>query len=135
VNLHKKRALCTGTRDPGAFVRRSELATPAGIDRDFNFLTAIERGIEGGEGRLRDGGVDLRHDVGEGGRGRGGGRGGRGGRGGGVMQEKFGATSNFEKAIQRTGVRIRKAPKGMQRAKENKTSWNKKYVQLTLVPI
>ncbi|KAL1625248.1 Box C/D snoRNA accumulation [Diplodia seriata] len=40
--------LCSicGKRDPAAFVKRNELATPSGIDHDYNFLTGIERGLQ-----------------------------------------------------------------------------------------
>ncbi|GME50808.1 putative hit finger domain protein [Neofusicoccum parvum] len=43
---HQQWAQCSGKRDPAAFVRRSELATPRGIDHDYNFLTGIERGLQ-----------------------------------------------------------------------------------------
>ncbi|KAF4306942.1 putative hit finger domain protein [Botryosphaeria dothidea] len=43
---HQQWAQCNGKRDPAAFVKRSDLATPRGIDHDFNFLTGIERGLQ-----------------------------------------------------------------------------------------
>jgi hypothetical protein len=40
---HKSWADCSGKRDPTAYVPPSKLKTPAGIDHDYNFLSAIER--------------------------------------------------------------------------------------------
>ncbi len=40
---HKEWASCSGLRDVTAFVPRSRLRTPAGIDHDFNFLRRLER--------------------------------------------------------------------------------------------
>ncbi|RMZ76032.1 hypothetical protein DV738_g5188, partial [Chaetothyriales sp. CBS 135597] len=41
----EKRAQCSGIRNPGEYAPRSELLTPAGFDRDFNFITSLERGV------------------------------------------------------------------------------------------
>ncbi|TKA38749.1 hypothetical protein B0A54_08713 [Friedmanniomyces endolithicus] len=40
--------LCTvcGKRDPAAYLRKSQLATPAGLDQDFNYLKGIEHHID-----------------------------------------------------------------------------------------
>ncbi|OJK01574.1 hypothetical protein ASPACDRAFT_41837 [Aspergillus aculeatus ATCC 16872] len=43
---HKLWSQCSGVRDPAAYLRRSELATETAFDRDFNFITGIERSIE-----------------------------------------------------------------------------------------
>ncbi|PYH97988.1 hypothetical protein BO71DRAFT_372089 [Aspergillus ellipticus CBS 707.79] len=43
---HKLWSQCSGIRDPAAYLRRNELATEASFDRDFNFITGIERSIE-----------------------------------------------------------------------------------------
>lgn len=43
---HQQWAQCNGKRDAASFVKRSELATPRGIDHDYNFLTSIERGLQ-----------------------------------------------------------------------------------------
>ncbi|EOO03641.1 putative hit finger domain-containing protein [Phaeoacremonium minimum UCRPA7] len=40
---HKGWASCSGVRDPAAYVPAQALRTPAGIDRDYNFLSGIER--------------------------------------------------------------------------------------------
>ncbi|KAF2084447.1 hypothetical protein K490DRAFT_68755 [Saccharata proteae CBS 121410] len=46
VQRHKQWAQCSGKRDQTAYVRKSELATPAGVDRDYNFLSGIERAFD-----------------------------------------------------------------------------------------
>lgn len=42
---HKLYRQCNGERDPAAFVRRSKLMTESAVNRDFNFLTTLERKI------------------------------------------------------------------------------------------
>ncbi|KAL8365175.1 hypothetical protein RB595_004129 [Gaeumannomyces hyphopodioides] len=104
VTRHKSRAGCSGARDPAAFVPASRLRTPAGIDHDYNFLSAIERArdraardVAGRTGiappvnapdelppdQANGGGNHNRR-----GGGRGGGRGGRGGGGGAALGAK-----------------------------------------------
>ncbi|KAK0314956.1 Box C/D snoRNA accumulation [Friedmanniomyces endolithicus] len=43
---HQQRASCSGKRDPAAYLRKSQLATPAGLDQDFNYLKGIEHQID-----------------------------------------------------------------------------------------
>ncbi|KAK0277461.1 Box C/D snoRNA accumulation [Friedmanniomyces endolithicus] len=43
---HQQRASCSGKRDPAAYLRKSQLATPAGLDQDFNYLKGIEHHID-----------------------------------------------------------------------------------------
>ncbi len=108
---HKLWAQCSGIRDPAAYVKRSDLATPSGIDRDFNFLTGIEREIEGSERDAERRGVQLTDETSNG----------RGHRAGPEKGEV-----NVQKAIEKTGVIIDRAPKGMGRSKANRTHWHKK---------
>jgi hypothetical protein len=49
VKLHKKRASCSGIRDPTAYRRRADLATASSIDSDFNFITSLERSLSRAE--------------------------------------------------------------------------------------
>src|SRR4051812_8193599 len=46
---HKLWASCSGVRDPTVYKPKSELATPSGIDHDYNFLHSIEHRIERSE--------------------------------------------------------------------------------------
>lgn len=107
-----------------------ELATPAGIDHDYNFISAIERGVERTDRllcdekgivtqkELREGPPDLNVST----RGRGRGRGGRM-MGGERLNEQ---EKNVRRAQAAIGVNVERLPKGMARQKANTTSWSKK---------
>ncbi|OQE32059.1 hypothetical protein PENSTE_c001G05093 [Penicillium steckii] len=56
---HKLWSQCSGVRDPGAYLKRSELATPAAFDRDFNFISGIERSLERAERDAENRGIEL----------------------------------------------------------------------------
>jgi len=43
---HQQRASCSGKRDPAAYLKKNQLATPSGLDQDYNYLKGIERTIE-----------------------------------------------------------------------------------------
>lgn len=85
-------------------MKRSELATPSGIDHDYNFLTGIERSLENAErqveGRTSGNLSDPRRDS----------------------QVRQPTDQNFAAA----GVTVIRAPKGLSRQKENKTHRSKK---------
>ncbi|TFB05063.1 Box C/D snoRNA protein 1 [Trichoderma ghanense] len=49
VTKHKSWSQCSGARDQTAYVAKSRLATPAGIDHDYNFLHSIEMASERAE--------------------------------------------------------------------------------------
>lgn len=49
IKRHKARSDCSGVRDATAFVPRKRLATAAGVDHDYNFISAIERARERSE--------------------------------------------------------------------------------------
>ncbi|OBT79016.1 hypothetical protein VF21_02483 [Pseudogymnoascus sp. 05NY08] len=133
VQTHKRRADCSGVRDPTVYKPMRDLATPSGIDHDFNFLSKIERGVErsdrvavegglvaGGEVRGGPGfGREERRGGGRGGGG-GGGGGGWGGGGGGEAERKVG------REVMNQGVRWERLPSGMGRRKANGTSWSRK---------
>ncbi|OBT98086.1 hypothetical protein VE01_03704 [Pseudogymnoascus verrucosus] len=135
VQTHKRRADCSGLRDPTVYKPMRDLATPAGIDHDFNFLSKIERGVERSDKVAVEGGLVGSGDV-RGGPGfgreerRGGGRGGRGGGGGGGRGGYGGEGGEAERKVGREisqkGVRWERLPMGMGRRKANGTSWSKK---------
>lgn len=97
-------------------MKRSQLATPAGIDHDFNFLSGIERAFETAD---RD----------------------AGGRGIGVEAVSTGRRryngptkgSNLQRGLAASGAVIRKAPVGMSRQKANKTGYSGKCVKVNVV--
>ncbi|GLA69553.1 hypothetical protein AtubIFM55763_009507 [Aspergillus tubingensis] len=135
-----------GIRDPAAYLRRSELATESAFDRDFNFITGIERSIERAgrdaenrgidvassgvrdleavgldAGDVVDGGVDDRK---KGGAGAGAGAGGKRKRGGDTAGGGgTRAEMEFLRRAEERGVRVVRAPKGMSRNKGNGSRW------------
>lgn len=106
---HQKRSQCSGQRDPAAYVKPSLLATPAGIDRDFNFLSGLERSLDraGREPKLQSilgHGKDTKKKP------------------RGVDADLLGSM------LAKRKVRVHRAPVGMSRQRENQTRWNAKYV-------
>ncbi|OCK87256.1 uncharacterized protein K441DRAFT_360382 [Cenococcum geophilum 1.58] len=101
---HQQWAQCSGKRDPTKYVKRSQLATPAGIDHDYNFIAGIERGVDRAEREVIERGISS-NDEG-----------------------RKGPTSgsNYEKHLQDAGVIIDKAPKGMSRERSNNTHFDKR---------
>ena len=100
---HQQRASCDGARDPSAYMRKSQLATPAGVDHDYNYLKSVERNIDSA-------GRDLRH------------------RGVGVDSARSKAASRawqpesaFQRYLARNRITVDRAPKGMSRQKTNHT--------------
>ncbi|KKY36512.1 hypothetical protein UCDDA912_g03422 [Diaporthe ampelina] len=51
---HKSWANCSGKRDPTAYMPASKLKTAAGVDHDYNFLSAIERERERNQREIVD---------------------------------------------------------------------------------
>lgn len=92
---HQQWAQCSGKRDPAAFVKRSDLATPRGIDHDYNFLTGIERGLqradEDAEARSKD------------------------------NKKSAQAQAKLQRYLQTNRIIVDRAPVGMSRQKTNKT--------------
>ncbi|KAL5360508.1 hypothetical protein BJX96DRAFT_175365 [Aspergillus floccosus] len=134
---HKLWSQCSGVRDPAAYLRRSELATESAFDRDFNFITGIERGLEraerdvenrgirGRSGVLDPAAVGLEHEVesyesaaGDKKRKRG-----PGSDGAGLVKGEAG----FLRGAENAGVRVVRAPRGMSRNKANATRWHPKH--------
>lgn len=86
-------------------MKRKELATPAGIDHDYNFLTGVERAVDRAEQEAERKGIPL--------------------------DSKPGSTGmKLEQGLRESMVAVRKSPKGMSRQKENRTAWDGKYEQV-----
>lgn len=131
---HKLWANCSGIRDPTVYKPISQVATPSGIDHDYNFLHGIEVGRERAVREVveRRGLVSSeelkRARAGEGEderirRGRGGQRGRKhttGPRG----REARGEVP-LRKAFAELEIRVRSAPKQMKRNMDNATNWSK----------
>lgn len=107
---HKQRASCNGVRNPAEYIKRSQLATPVGIDRDYNYLKSVERSIDVANRDSEARGVDVveraptrsiaraRHPE-----------------------------SNLSKYLDENRIEIQNAPEGMSRRKANQTR-STKYV-------
>ncbi|KHJ35781.1 putative hit finger domain protein [Erysiphe necator] len=122
---HKIWSSCNGIRDPTIYKPMSQVATPSGIDHDYNFLHSIENGISRSEKILiEDLGLVSREEL-------------KRARNckddksfGNKRQKKF--ISEFpgefciNKLTQEKNIQVMRAPKGMRRNKENTTSWNRK---------
>ncbi|KAL2862189.1 zinc finger HIT domain-containing protein [Aspergillus lucknowensis] len=135
IRRHKIWSQCSGVRDPAAYVRRNELATESAFDRDFNFITGIERRLERAEReaenrgldvsgrRVRDAGVvGLEHEDFEphaDGKG-----GGKRKRAQGVEVGSRKGEAGFVRRAHERGVKVIRAPLGMSRGKENGSKWH-----------
>jgi len=121
---HKLWASCNGIRDPTVFKPISQVATPAGIDHDYNFLHSIETGVQRSEKRLiEDLGIISKDELSRARTG----------------QNEPGWTRKNKvktelpgdvcivRELEQMQTRVLTAPKGMRRNKENTTSWQRKY--------
>jgi hypothetical protein len=113
---HKLWSECNGVRDPTVYKPRHELATPAGIDHDYNFISSIERGIERTDKLIVEekGLVDRKELLG-----------GEHNRRWNTRQRTEGVSTLLSKALEQAGVVVDRAPKGMKRSKDNSTNLSK----------
>jgi hypothetical protein len=118
---HKKWSQCSGVRDPAAYLRRGELATPAAFDRDFNFITGIERRMERAEREAENRGISLDHDYvcsleGKGAANRKRKR----------PQDLVKGEAGFLRGAETAGVKLLRAPRGLTRNTQNSSRWHPK---------
>ncbi|KAI8949285.1 hypothetical protein F4801DRAFT_406174 [Xylaria longipes] len=127
VKKHKTWSSCNGERDATVFVTLDKLKTDAGIDHDYNFLTKIERSVERAERVLREdreilpqeGSQPPPHKKTRLNKGQSRGR----------TTVDDGPRKWDRNAIHRLrqlGIHVSSLPYGMTRAKENKSSWNRR---------
>ncbi|EON67402.1 hypothetical protein W97_06655 [Coniosporium apollinis CBS 100218] len=103
---HKQRAQCSGIRDPTTFVRKSQLATPAGIDHDYNYLTGVHRAINVAAEDAEERSVDAASEDGK--------------------RRRYREHPDFRARVAATRVIIDRAPEGMSRQRMNMSRWNQK---------
>ncbi|KAL1653401.1 Box C/D snoRNA accumulation [Didymella pomorum] len=84
-------------------MKKSELATPAGIDHDYNFLSGIERDLEKADKSVAEKGLDVGLNA----------------------RPKGDQSQRMDWQFSAAGVKVIRAPKGMSRSKENKTHRSK----------
>ena len=107
IKRHKQWAQCNGLRDPTVYVKQKDLATPKGIDHDYNYLTSIERELDHAEREATSRGVVLAETSDR------------------KTNKKKGEAS-LEAAFEKCGAVVIKAPKGMSRSKQNETGLTKR---------
>ena len=124
---HKVWSQCSGVRDPAAYLRRSELATESAFDRDFNFITGVERHLERAERDAENRGIPIDHEIDL----------------GNIMTGQKRKHPNlgpvkgeaaFLRGAENGGVAVVRAPRGMTRNKQNTSKWHPKYVRRNVFP-
>ncbi|KAH0340812.1 hypothetical protein KCU81_g6620, partial [Aureobasidium melanogenum] len=105
---HKRRAACSGIRDPAAYVSKSSLQTAGGIDRDYNFLSGLERNLSRADKETSERGVSLD------------------GKGKPIFQKRWHDNGALGKYLKEYGIVVHKAPIGMARQKANQTRFIQK---------
>lgn len=103
---HQQRASCNGKRDPAVFVKRSQLATPAGIDQDYNYLKSVERNIDHAARETSDRGVGAQSNA-------------KG------TERGLHPESLLQRYLVTNRINVERAPKGMSRQKTNQTRFTK----------
>ncbi|KAK2744848.1 hypothetical protein FQN57_004172 [Myotisia sp. PD_48] len=107
---HKVWSQCSGIRDPASYLKRKDLNTPAAFDKDFNFITGIERSLERADRDAEHRGIPLPSSSKNGKR----------------RHDPIKGEVALQKGLYNSGVHIVKAPKGISRNVLNGTNWNKK---------
>jgi hypothetical protein len=110
---HKAWKSCSGVRSPSTYLPRPALATSSSLDRDYNFLSGLDRDIERREDRIAEKGIKLGDEGAQ--------RASNSSWGGGG--KKKGEQKVGERCWE-LGVRVVRAPKGLQRSRENRTQWD-----------
>ncbi|MCJ1288006.1 Box C/D snoRNA protein 1 [Xylographa opegraphella] len=105
---HKQWTQCSGVRNPAAYRKRHELTDPKNFDQDYNFISAIERGIDSAARTVAARGVPLPPTS--------------------KRDGPLKGEVNLRQALERSGVVVERAPVGMVRSLQNRTSWNRKFV-------
>ncbi|EEH06867.1 conserved hypothetical protein [Histoplasma capsulatum G186AR] len=126
---HKLWSQCSGVRDPAAYLKRKELATPVAFDKDFNFLSGIERYVERAERSVENRGIELCRAA-DNGDGDGDAENGRRQRWKKQTEGVKKGEVGFLRGIESAGVKVVRAPKGMSRGKQNMSHWHKKHKSL-----
>jgi HIT zinc finger len=103
VKRHKLWSQCSGVRSPAAYRKRNELATPASVDQDYNFITSVERSVARAGDEAAERGIKLNTDEG---------------------QEVVRGQRRTNIEIANSEAIVLKAPEGMSRNKQNKSRWN-----------
>jgi hypothetical protein len=95
-------------------LKRKEFATASAFDRDFNFITGIERYLERADRDAENRGIALESSADC--------------RKLKRRQDPVKRVAELQRGFETCGVTVVKAPKGMSRSKQNMSYWHRKYV-------
>lgn len=112
VKRHKQYAQCSGIRNPAAYRKRAELATPTSIDQDFNFITKVERTLQRADEDVADRGIHLAPA--------------------GLRRYGGPPKTKFETEVQAQNIKLIRAPEGISRRKQNKSTWKGNNISWTI---
>lgn len=107
VKRHKTWAQCSGVRNAAAYRKRADLATPASVDQDFNFITSVERSLQHADDLVLNKGIDLTPS--------------------GISRRGHEQKRKFETEVEDRRIHLIRAPKGLSRNKQNKSHWAGQY--------
>ncbi|CAL5870875.1 uncharacterized protein PFLUO_LOCUS5116 [Penicillium psychrofluorescens] len=128
---HKLWSQCSGVRDPAAYLRRNELATESAFDRDFNFITGIERTLERAGRETENRGIELPRghlgDQAETDGAPGAEDAAPGGKRKHPHQGLVKGEAGFLRGAEAGGVNVVRAPRGMTRNRQNASRWHPKH--------
>ncbi|KAJ5952585.1 uncharacterized protein N7479_010998 [Penicillium vulpinum] len=128
---HKLWSQCSGVRDPAAYLKRNELNTESAFDRDFNFITSIERTLERAEREVDNRGIDLTSGAqADDGNSEGSQHPAAGRKRKNPSQGLAKGEAAFLRGTETAGVRVLRAPKGMSRNKQNGSRLHPKHKRL-----
>lgn len=102
MKKHKAWAQCSGVRNPAEYRKRADLATPSSIDQDFNFITRVERSITRADENALDRKIPLAPAR---------------------QLRSVDARPKVDIEMEKRGIKVIKAPKGLSRSKTNRTHW------------
>lgn len=102
---HQQRASCNGKRDPTAYVKRDQLATAAGIDHDFNFLSGVERVFDKADKDRQIRGIAEADQS---------------------TKKRWNDNGALQRYLRQNNILVDRAPVGMSRQKANKTRYIQK---------
>ncbi|KAF2772914.1 hypothetical protein EJ03DRAFT_341505 [Teratosphaeria nubilosa] len=100
---HQQRTSCSGKRDPAAYLKKSQLATPAGLDRDYNYLKEIERSINHAGFEVEDRGIGVGSASSR------------------NVAKGWQTHGRLQEYLAKHHITLERAPKGMSRQKANST--------------
>ncbi|KAJ5697846.1 hypothetical protein N7488_011530 [Penicillium malachiteum] len=124
---HKLWSQCSGIRDPAAYLKRNELMNESALDRDFNFITGIERSLERADRDAENRGIDLARGQVQDGEGGDSQDSGVGRKRKHPQQGLVKGEAGFLRGAETGAVTVIRAPRGMSRNKQNNSRWHPKH--------